>query len=203
MSAFSIIHGMRNKNSLVKLKKLLKRPSFSCQEAQNCGVSRVTLARHVQSGEITRLSPGIYCKSNVDIGVDFEWEDMVRLVYQIEDGVICLITALAIYDLTEEISREFWVAIPNDQRAPKIKKVRSIRMRNMDLGVVKKKFGTISLKIFDPERTVVDTFRYLDKEIAIKALRALSQKNMNIRKIKIYSDQLRINIDPYLLMVTT
>lgn len=190
-------------NKLKLLEQLANHPSFSIQQAEAIGVSRATIVRYARDAKIERLSPGVYCLSNSDIGVDFEWEDMVRLVYQVENGVVCLITALAIYELTDEVSREFWVAIPNNQKAPKIAKIHAVRMRNMTLGVQSKKLGKVWIKIFDPERTVVDTFRYLDKEIAIKALKALSQKNMNIRKIKQYADQLRINIDPYLLMVTT
>jgi hypothetical protein len=37
-------------------------------------------------------------------------------------------------------------------------------MRNIELGQTEIQVGTTSLKIFDRERTVVDSFRYLTQE---------------------------------------
>ena len=45
-------------------------------------------------------------------------------------------------------------------------------MRNMSLGLTTVKMGKYKVKIFDRERTIVDAFRYLSDEIAIKALQA-------------------------------
>lgn len=153
--------------------------------------------------KLERLAPGIYCFPNHRIETDFRWEDMIRILVQIPDGIVCLITALSIYELTDEISRKFWIAIPNNQRAPKIKRTRFIRMRNTKLGLTTLKMGKIRIRIFDQERTVLDTFRYLDKEVAIKALKRFLSKNSDTRKLQKYAKQLRIPITPYLLTATT
>jgi hypothetical protein len=49
------------------------------------------------------------------------------------------------------------------------------------------------VNIFDRERTIVDAFRYLSKEIAIKALKMavknLSDKKLDIKKLQRYAKQ--------------
>ncbi len=52
-----------------------------------------------------------------------------------------------------------------------------VRMRNLTLGKTTIKIGNITLPIFDRERTIVDAFRYLGRETALKALKvALTKK---------------------------
>ena len=161
------------------------------------------LAYYTRQGKLERIAKGIYRHPKSALAVDVQWEDMIRVLTQIPEGVVCLITALSIYNLTDEISREFWFAIPNSKRAPKIKRAKFIRMRNMTLGLTSKNIGKFSIQIFDKERTIIDSFRYLDKEVAIKALKRFMQNTNDIRKIQLYAKQLRINITPYLLTVTT
>lgn len=193
---------MKKAKLLSKLEDLLSSPSFTIKEAEARGVSRQALARYAKEGKLERVSPGVYCSPSYELNVDFEWEDLIRITFTVDHGVVCLITALSIYELTDEISREFWLAIPHKKRAPKLANVRIVRMRNMVTGVTTKKIGDYKISIFDPERTVIDAFRYLDKELAIIALKKLSQKKLNLKKIREYSKILKINIDPYLLTVS-
>lgn len=194
---------MGENSILKKLDFFKKSPSFSIKNAERRGISRAMLAYYTRQGKLERIAKGIYRHPKSTLAVDIQWEDMVRILAQIPEGVVCLITALSIYNLTDEISREFWFAIPNQKRAPKIKRAKFIRMRNMTLGLTNKKIGKISIKIFDQERTVIDAFRYLDKEVAIKALKRFIKNTNDIRKIQLYAKQLRVNITPYLLTVTT
>ena len=65
----------------------------------------------------------------------------------------------------------------------------------------------MEVKIFDLERTIIDAFRYLSKEIAIKALKAgvsgQSSRKLDIKKLQQYAKKFDINLDPYILTVTT
>ena len=85
-----------------------------------------------------------------------------------------------------------------------MKHVRAIRMRNLELGRTTIRQGEWDLAIFDPERCVVDAFRYLSIEVAVKALKQLSiQQGLNFRKLSAYAKALRVNITPYILTVST
>jgi hypothetical protein len=80
-------------------------------------------------------------------------------------------------------------------------------MRNFDLGRTTAKIGTVVFPIFDRERTVVDSFRYLGIEVALKALRAALKKKgaekIDLERLSVYAKKLRVHIEPYLLAVMT
>ena len=195
---------MRPKRLLEQLQPLLSRPSFNDEEAATLGVSRRMLNHYVKAGDLLRIGAGIYASANSNLEIDFQWEDLVRTLFQIPRGVVCMITALRLWELTDEHSREFWVAIPNSQKPPRLKHVRAVRMRNIDLGRTVIKMGDYEIPIFDPERCVVDAFRYLSIEIAVKALKYLTAKNgLNYQKLSEYSKILRVDITPFVITVST
>lgn len=121
-------------------------------------VSASTVAYYVAVGDLVRIGRGIYKAKNAPTTSEFQWEDLVE-VQQAQGGVVCLISALALYDLTEEVPRQHWIAVLNEttRRHPGSSKI--VRMRNMVLGRTTKKVGGIEIPIFDRERTIVDSFR--------------------------------------------
>ena len=67
-------------------------------------------------------------------------------------------------------------------------------MRNMDIGVTTIKMAGLKVKIFDKERTIIDAFRLLDFETAMKALKKYLQdrkEKPNINKLNRYVKALR------------
>ena len=81
--------------------------------------------------------------------------------------------------------------------------VKIIRMRNVTTGLTTIKLGSESLRIFNIERTLVDSFRYLSIETAIKALKtAIDEKKVNMVTLQKYCKTLRVNLRPYLLALT-
>jgi predicted transcriptional regulator of viral defense system len=115
-------------------------------------------------------------------------------VSNIRGGVICLISALVYYELTDEIMKEFWIAVDNDNSKAKFPLCRIVRMRDMNLGIKEQTIAGIKVKIFDIERTIVDSFRLLDHETAIKALKAYLAREKgkpDLKKLNHYIDRLR------------
>jgi predicted transcriptional regulator of viral defense system len=195
---------MKKKSKLPKIQVLLKKPSFTSQEAKELGVSASTLGYYVKSGAIVRLGHGVYSSPNFGMKTDWQWEDLVQVASTVPDGVVCLITALLLWDLTDEHSREFWIAIPHSTKAQRIGHSRIVRYRNMELGRTTINIGGVDIPIFDETRTVLDAFRLLNIEIAIKALKRLaSQGKLDFRKMSHYSKALRVDITPYILTVST
>ena len=80
-------------------------------------------------------------------------------------------------------------------------------MRDMETGKTLYPIGQETVVIFDRERTIIDAFRYLSKEIAIKALKAAvsgrATKKLDIKKLQQYARQFGLNLEPYILTVTT
>lgn len=198
---------MKTRGSFKKLEPLLKGSSFTSEEARKLGVSSEIIAYYVKIGEIIRIGRGIYRGANSPTIDDFRWEDLAEAAARVKGGVICLISALALYDMTEEIPREHWIAIRNETSHRAGPAVRIVRMRNIDLGKTEIEVGGIHLPIFDRERTIVDAFRFLSLETAIKALRAgLNKKGsekISFEKLRKYAHDLRVKIDPYVYAETT
>ncbi len=198
---------MRPQIALQKLGNLLMAPSFTTKEASQKGVSASTLNYYSKIGAIERLGHGLYRGKEAPKGNDFRFEDLIEAAMNVKSGVVCLTSALALYGLTEEIPRQHWIAIRNDTIHRGGGSIKVIRMRNMQLGVTIIDVGGISLRIFDRERTIVDSFRYLGQETAIKALREgiklKGKSRLDLGKLKKYAKALRVKIDPFLLAITT
>lgn len=196
---------MKSMTEFKKLEPLLERPLFRASDAKELGVSSSLLAYYVKQGLIERVARGVYRKPGVTPDVDFMWEDLVVTANSISNGVVCLISALSVYELTEEIPRKHWIAIPNATTAPKRKNIKAVRMRDIDTDVTTISLGGENIKIFTKERTLVDAFRFLSKEVAIKALRQAikGDKKINLKKLQSLAKKLRVDIDPYLVTVTT
>jgi len=198
---------MKPKNALEKLKPLLSAPSFTSEEARLRGVSASTLAYYVKQNELTRIGHGIYRGASAPVSDDFRWEDLIEAMQRVKAGVICLTSALSLYHLTDEMPSQHWIAIRNETlHRGAMPTTKIIRMRNLTLGKTKIKIGNVTLPIFDRERTIVDAFRYLGREAALKALKvALTKKGaekIDIEKIRQYAKKLRVNIEPFLIAMT-
>src|SRR3984885_5276703 len=185
----------------------IETPVFTASEARAAGIPSRMLAHFCKKGVIERVTRGVYKGSQAKIEIDFQWEDLALVAMSISNGVICLISALCYYGLTDQIMRQFWIAIPHATKSPQRPKTRIIRMRNIELGQTEIQMGSSRLKIFDKERTVIDSFRYLSQEVAIKALQTyLRQRGVdkpNLDKLMKYAKSLRVNIHPFIMALTT
>lgn len=188
------------------LKALSKKAVFSSAEGREAGIPSRMLAYFCEKGQIEKICRGMYKILNPDFNSAFEWEDLIVTTLSIPNGVICLISALCYYDLTDEIMREFWIAVPHATSSPSRENTRIIRMRNISFGQTTIKIGCRKIKIFDRERTIVDAFRYLDKETALKALqiylKSSRERKPDIDKLIKYAKKLRVNLTPYISAFT-
>lgn len=197
---------MKPRKALSRIEPLLRAPSFTSKEARARAVSSAVLAYYVNTGEIQRIGHGIYRGAHAQGSTDFRWEDLVEAVRRVRGGVVCLVSALSLYGLTEEIPRQHWIAIRNETVHRGQAATRVVRMRNIELGKTKIDVGGVSVPIFDRERTIVDAFRFLSVEVAVKALKAALGKpkaeKLDIVRLGKYAKMLRVKIEPYLLAVT-
>lgn len=190
------------------LAPLLKKPLFTSKEAKELGIHPALLSYYVKIGRLRRINRGVYQNSDYQGEISFRWKDLIAAVYAVNGGVICLISALAIYDLTDEIPRQHWIGIRHGTDAIGGPQLKIVRFRNMDLGKTIVDLEGISVPIFDRERTLIDAFRLLSREVAIKALKMaltqpLSSEKIDLIKLQAYAKKLRVNIDPYLMTVIT
>ena len=198
---------MRPKTCLLTPSPLLKKPSFSSKEARSLGVPSAVLAHYVKTGKLKRLGRGLYQNSDYENPSSGRWNDLTEAVHSVSNGVVCLLSALSVYDLTEEMPRQHWIAIRHGTSAKNTRQIKIVRFRNFELGKTEINLEGLSIPIFDRERTIVDAFRLLSRETAIKALKmaiAKGGKNrLDFVKLEAYAKRLRFDITPYLLSATT
>lgn len=196
---------MRPKTCLRILAPLLKKPLFTVGEAKALGISSATLNHYVKTGNLKRISRGVY-QGTDSPSYAGRWGDLLEAIYS-TGGTICLVSALAVYDLTEEIPRQHWIGIRHGTSVKSNNLIKIVRFRDMALGKIEIKLDGTQVPIFDRERTLIDAFRLLSRETAIKALRmalAIKGKNrLDLKKLEAYAKRLRFDITPYLLSVMT
>ena len=189
-----------------QLERFEKVPFFTTEEAEYQGIPRHALVYLEERGDLEKVYPGAYRFVGYQPEVDFQWENLGLIASSVPEGVICLIAALVFYDLTDQVMREVWLAVPHKMHPPKRPSTRIVRMHNIDLGKTEITLGEYHVQIFDRERCIIDAFRYLSKEIAIKALQKYFQSTTarpDPKKLGIYAKILRVNITPYILAYTT
>ncbi len=177
------------------MSKLEQIPFFSAEEAKQCGVSRRMLTHYVQSGEFERIARGVYCSTKYEPkDENLKWEQLAIAASNVKGGVICLVSALIYYELTDDFMKQFWIAVDNENSKAKFPMSNIVRMRNMDIGVGEIELAGIPVRIFDIERTIIDSFRLLDLETAMKALKLYLggfKGKPNIKKLEEYIVKLR------------
>jgi len=190
----------------MNIEKLQEKPYFTTQQAKNWGVSPRMLSYYVESGKLERIARGVFRASTfIPSSHEVQWEGLAIAASNIDQGVICLLSALSYYDLSDEFVNEYWIAVPNSHTRVKFPMTRVVRLRNMKLGVKTIKMANMTVQIFDKERTILEVFRLLDIETAIKALKRYvsgEHGKPDIRKLLRYSKELRVNISHYLLPLT-
>lgn len=197
---------MRTKKYYSLLEPLLGRSYFTLKQAEELGVPRQAVIYLSKKEILEKVFPGAYRFVGYESETPFEWENLAIMASSIPNGIICLISALCYYDLTDEMMREAWIAIPNGSKSPVRDNTRIISMRNISLGINEIQIGEYKVKIFDEERSVVDAFRYLSKETSLKALKKYlnrKEKKPSIDRLISYSKQLRVDLSPYILAYTT
>jgi predicted transcriptional regulator of viral defense system len=197
---------MKKQKALDLLRPLLNKPYFTAKEVRKLGISIATIHHYIKLGAIKFVRRGVYQNAKSE-NSSWQWTDLIEATLGVSGGIICLVSALAIYELTDEIPRQHWIAVSNSTSVTKSRSIRYVRMRNMKLGSITINLEGVEVPIFDQERTIVDSFRLLSKEIAIKALKfGLSKKGsqrLNLIKLQDYAKSLRVDITDFLLTATT
>lgn len=190
----------------ITIQELLDRPLVTSKDLRDHGYNPGLLSYYESKGLIERVGRGLYRNATHPPEIDFQWEDLAYTVLSIPNGVVTGVSALALYDITEEIPRQHWIAVPHDTSIGKRPNTRIVRQRNHELGISSISVGDIEIPIYNLERTLVDAFRLLSIEAAIKALKAAfksTDHKPDMKKLSHYAKELRANIDEYILMVTT
>ena len=145
------------------------------------GVTAATMSRMERDGEVLRLARGLYQLPDALLDAHHSLAEAAKRVPR---GVVCLVSALAFHQLTDQLPRQVWIAIGQKDWAPKADgtPVRLVRFtdRLLTEGVESHTVEGVPVKVFGVAKTIADCFRYRNKiglSVAIEGLQeALRQR---------------------------
>lgn len=175
------------------------------RDAINAGIHPDTLYSLLKQNEIEQVSRGLYKLTDGILSVN---PDLVTVSMKIPGGVICLISALAFYNLTLQIPHEIYVALPKGAEQPRLVyppvKVFRFSDNTFTEGVEIKQIDNIPVRIYCIEKTIADTFKFRNKiglDTATEALREyMGRKDKDLDKLMHYAEICRVSkvIRPYI-----
>ncbi len=145
------------------------------RQALDLGVHPRWLSRLVEEGSIERVGRGLYRLAH---DAESSNDSFVTACRAVPGGVVCLLSALAYYELTTSNPSEVYLAIPRTAWAPKVEypPIRFFRFspRMMSFGVATVRASRSSFSIFEREKTICDALRHraiVGQDVVIEALR--------------------------------
>jgi predicted transcriptional regulator of viral defense system len=169
------------------------------------GIPRVALTRAVRRGQLERVGRGLYGLTSRSVSAH---STLAEVACRVPKGVVCLLSALRIHDLTTQAPFEVWLAIDNKAAAPTLDypPLRLVRFSGAALteGVLEHVIDGVKVRVTSVAKTVADCFKYRNKiglDVALEALReAWITKRMTSDEIWHYAkiDRVANVMRPYL-----
>jgi len=163
------------------------------------------LTRLVQSGRLERVARGLYRLPEMIVS---EKEALITIALKVPKAVFCLLTALHFYELTTQISRKIWIAMPQGSHTPIIKypPIKMVQYSGCAYseGIQVVTVDRVELRLYSPAKTVVDCFKHRNKiglDVALEALKeSLKQKKATRDEIYFYAKMMHVKkmIRPYI-----
>lgn len=140
------------------------------------GLSRYRLYELARAGEYEQIAPGIYARVGV---LDDTTAGLASVALRKPAATLCLLSALSLHDLTDEIPRVSDIALPRRERGlvTTYAKVswHYFEPTTFTIGRQEHRLvDDIAIGLYSPERTIADTFRLryeIGTDVANEALR--------------------------------
>lgn len=169
---------------------------FQACDLKKEGLNVYDINMLLETGKIERIKRGHYKYP----AVIEEANEMVDVAHLVPEGVFCLFSALAWYELTTYIPKEYNMAIYTYSRKPVVPDYPPIKLyyyseKRFARGVNTVEVDGHQVKIFDLEKTICDMIHYRNKlgmDIVKEVLdNYKTKKERNLQKLMQYANELR------------
>lgn len=174
-------------------------------EAIAHGITRYTLYSLKNRGVIEQVSRGIYRLVELP---PISSPDLVTVGLRFPNAVICLVSALSYHEITTQIPHDVSVAVPRDTRIPSLDyppiRVHRFSSAAYRAGIEEHRIDDVPIKIYGPEKTLADCFKFRNKigmDVVLEALRLYkARKKFDAGKLLQYAGICRVErvMRPYL-----
>ncbi len=174
-------------------------------EAIHGGIHPRTLYQLRDTGDLEQISRGIYRLTEIE---PVSNQDFIVVATRIPNSVICLISALSFHEITTQIPHEISVAIPKDSKPSTMEyppvQFHKFSQGSFMAGIEEHQIDGVTVKVYSPEKTLADCFKFRNKigmDIVLEALKLYRRrKKFDHRKILEYAKVCRVDkiVRPYL-----
>ena len=174
-------------------------------EAIAAGIHPRTLYAMRAAGELESLSRGLYRLATLP---PLSEPDLATVAKRIPHGVVCLISALAFHKLTTQIPHQVHLALPRTARDPMLKfpplSIFRFSLSAFKAGIETHVIDGVPVRIYGPEKTLADCFKFRNRiglDVALEALRAYrSRRQPRLQEVLQYARLCRVDkvVRPYL-----
>ncbi|MCO5122062.1 MAG: type IV toxin-antitoxin system AbiEi family antitoxin domain-containing protein [Burkholderiaceae bacterium] len=141
---------------------------------------RVVLTRLTAAGLLDKVGRGLYRLPGRPMS---EHEGLAAVAAKVPQAVFCLLTALQFHELTTQLPRQVWIAMPRGSHVPRIDHP-PIKMVQMTGDVYSEGIETVErdgvkLRVYGVAKTVADCFKHRNKiglDVALEALKDVRSK---------------------------
>ena len=145
-------------------------------EFRDAGITAATVGRMVRAGDVNRLARGLYQLPGAPLDANHSLAEAAKRVPR---GVVCLVSALAYHELTDQLPRAVWMAIGTSDWMPKEGRsaMRIVRFTDALLtdDVLTVHIENVPVKVFGVAKTIADCFRHRRKVGQVVALEGLQE----------------------------
>ena len=144
-------------------------------EALRLGINRKALYAMRDAGVIESVTRGLYRLASLE---PLAHPDLVTVAARVPQGVLCLISALSFHELTTQVPHAIDVALERGTRKPRLDypPTRFFWFSGPAFheGIETHELDGTSVRIYDPEKTLTDCFRYRNQigmDVVLEAMR--------------------------------
>ena len=155
---------------LASQKGLLRASDLDAIEAP-----RVVLTRLTAAGLLGKVGRGLY---RLPGHPGSEHESLAAVAARVPQAVFCLLTALQFHELTTQLPRQIWIAMPRGSHVPRIDypPIKMVQMTGdvYSEGIEMVERDGVQLRVYGVAKTVADCFKHRSKiglDVALEALK--------------------------------
>lgn len=150
-------------------------------EALEAGMSRYMLYNLHDKGFIERIARGVYRLADLPSVND---PDLAAVSMRYPKAVLCLISALSIHEITTEIPRQIFIALPRDTRTPTLNhpplSIHRFSGAAYSEGIEDRDMDGVGIRVYSVEKTLADCFKYRNKigmDVVLEALKFYRERH--------------------------
>jgi predicted transcriptional regulator of viral defense system len=160
---------------LARRKGLLRTSDLDAIEAP-----RIVLTRLVATGLLAKVGRGLYRLPSYS---GSENEGLATVATKVPQAVFCLLSALQFHELTTQLPRQVWIAMPRGSHVPRIDypPIKMVQMTGdvYSEGIEAVEQDGVKLRVYGIAKTVADCFKHRNKiglDVALEALKEVRAK---------------------------